>query len=248
MEIITPLYGVGESLDLLRENCKHHIAFVGGGGKTTLLHALGEQLKGKVILTTTTKMGADQHKGLETLLDPTSKEIQGIKGGAPVMIWKEIRDPKAIGVEKSLCDEWFSTVDHVLVEADGSRKRPFKAPAGYEPVIPHSITLMISTIGGDALGRVIADQCHRPLRVAALAECGPYQRLTPARAAKVLLSERGNRKELPEKSKMQIVVTKVTDENLGFVQELEECIYSIDQNQQMVAIAFEESVERGWKR
>ena len=65
---------------------------------------------------------------------------------------------------------------------------------------------MISVIGADALGRVIADQCHRPLRVAAIAECEPYQRLTPASAAKVLLSQRGSLKELPHKSEMIIAI------------------------------------------
>jgi probable selenium-dependent hydroxylase accessory protein YqeC len=235
-----PLSNIATALDLLEENSSHHIAFVGGGGKTTLLHAIGRQLKGKTILTTTTKMGSDQHKSLDILLNPEIEEIYNIKAGLPVIVWKETQGPKAIGVEKNLCDKWFTIVDHVLVEADGSRKRPFKAPAGHEPVIPNSTTLMISTIGGDALGRVIADQCHRPLRVAALAECEPYQRLTPIRAAKVLLSERGNIKELPDESQMQIIVTKVTNENLVFVEELEECLHSIDPNQRLLAIQFEE--------
>jgi len=235
-----PLSNIATALDLLEENSSHHIAFVGGGGKTTLLHAIGKQLKGKTILTTTTKMGSDQHKSLDILLNPEIEEIYNIKAGLPVIVWKETQGPKAIGVEKNLCDKWFTIVDHVLVEADGSRKRPFKAPAGHEPVIPNSTTLMISTIGGDALGRVIADQCHRPLRVAALAECEPYQRLTPIRAAKVLLSERGNIKELPDESQMQIIVTKVTNENLVFVEELEECLHSIDPNQRLLAIQFEE--------
>ncbi len=241
MGIMIPLSNIATALDLLEENSSHHIAFVGGGGKTTLLHEIGRQLKGKTILTTTTKMGSDQHKGLDILLNPELEEIYNIKAGLPVIAWNEIQGPKAIGVEKNLCDKWFTIVDHVLVEADGSRKRPFKAPASHEPVIPNSTTLMISTIGGDALGRVIADQCHRPLRVAALAECEPYQRLTPIRAAKVLLSERGNRKELPDESQMQIIVTKVTNENLVFVEELEECLHSIDPNQKLLAIQFEEA-------
>ena len=240
METMIPLSNIAAGLGLLEENSSHHIAFVGGGGKTTLLHAIGRQLEGKTILTSTTKMGSDQHEGLEILLNPELEEIYNIKAGLPVMVWKETQSSKAIGVDKKLCDKWFTIVDHVLVEADGSRKRPFKAPAGHEPVIPDSITLMISTIGADALGRVIADQCHRPLRVAALAECEPYQRLTPIRAAKVLLSERGNRKELPDESRMQIIVTKVTSENVVFVEELEEHLYSVDPNQRLLAIAFEE--------
>ena len=49
------------------------------------------------------------------------------------------------------CDAWFEHVDHVIIEADGSRRRPFKAPADYEPVVPSTTTTMVSVIGADAL-------------------------------------------------------------------------------------------------
>ena len=61
MATMIPLSKIAAALGLLEENSSHHIAFVGGGGKTTLLHAIGRELKGKTILTTTTKMGSDQH-------------------------------------------------------------------------------------------------------------------------------------------------------------------------------------------
>ena len=133
-----------------------------------------------------------------------------------------------------------SHVDHMVVEADGSRRKPFKAPADYEPVIPSKTTMMISVIGADALGRVIADQCHRPLRVAAIAECEPYQRLTPRSAAKVLLSRRGSLKELPKKSEMVIAVTKVSEENTVLVHELYEAVKMIDSQMRLIGVSFEE--------
>ena len=102
---------------------------------------------------------------------------------------------------------------------------------------------MISVIGADALGRVIADQCHRPLRVAAIAECEPYQRLTPASAAKVLLSQRGSLKELPHKSEMIIAVTKVSEENTKLVRELHEAVKEIDSQRQLIGVSFEEDLE-----
>ena len=118
------------------------------------------------------------------------------------------------------CDAWFEHVDHVIIEADGSRRRPFKAPADYEPVVPSTTTTMVSVIGADALGRVIADQCHRPLRVAAVAGCQPYERLSPAAAATVLVSERGARKELPDGGRLAVVVNKVGGANQALVAEL----------------------------
>ncbi len=216
-----------------------HIALVGGGGKTTLLHALADQLVGSVVLTSTTKMGSDQARGRPVLLAPTTSEIMVAVGQSPVVVWKSVAGEKALGVSTASCDEWFGLIDHLIVEADGSRGRPFKAPAGHEPVVGQTTTTMISVIGADALGRVIGDQCHRPLRVAALAGCTPYERLTPAGAAAVLLHERGVRKELPSGARMAIAITKVEESNLTFVDELVNELHAQSPTTTVAAIEFQ---------
>ncbi|MCP4223306.1 MAG: putative selenium-dependent hydroxylase accessory protein YqeC [Actinomycetia bacterium] len=199
-----------------------HIAIVGGGGKTTILHTLGQQLTGTVVLTCTTKMGSSEHRGLPVVYEPTVDRVREAvaKGRGPVMVWKAIDGPKAVGVRPEHCDAWFEVVDQIVIEADGSKQRPFKAPANYEPVVPSTTTVMVSVIGADALGRVIADRCHRPLRVAALAGCHPFQRLSPAAAASVLLHERGARKELPAGARFCVVVTKIDPVSEPFVDQL----------------------------
>ena len=195
-----------------------HIALVGGGGKTTILHALGRQLAGRVILTTTTKMGSDQDGGFSIV---AAQDLhRGDAGTATSIVWSRVVGNKAYGVTKEECDRWAKLADYVVIEADGARQRPFKAPASYEPVIPDTVTRVISVIGADALGRVIADQCHRPLRVAALAGCEPYQRLTPAGAAAVLLHARGARRASPVDARLVVAITKVDDTNRDFVDEL----------------------------
>ncbi|MBT5139691.1 MAG: putative selenium-dependent hydroxylase accessory protein YqeC, partial [Acidimicrobiaceae bacterium] len=118
------------------------------------------------------------------------------------------------------CDLLFDMVDYVLVVADEARSLPFKAPGTFEPVVPSATTMMVSVIGADALGRVIADQCHRPLRVAALAQCQPYERLTPKAAAAVLLHPNGQRAALPERARLVVAITKVEATNAGLVEEL----------------------------
>ncbi|MDH3683756.1 MAG: selenium cofactor biosynthesis protein YqeC [Acidimicrobiia bacterium] len=193
-----------------------HIAIVGGGGKTTTLHALADQLSGSRVVTTTTKMGHDQHRGRKLLLGPTDEEIAaiglGADAGPPVVAWGGIEGTKAIGIDPETCDRWFGLVDHVLVEADGARRRPFKAPGSMEPVVPPTATVVVVVMGVDALGRVIGDQCHRPLRVAALAGCQPFERLTPERAATVLVHERGFVASRPIGARMAVVVTKVSSD------------------------------------
>ncbi len=216
---------------------RSHVALVGGGGKTTLLHALGDQLAGRIVLTTTTKMGAAEHFGRPVLLDPSDVDLVAATSSGPAIVWRRTDGDKAIGVEPARCDAWFAVADHVIVEADGSRGRPFKAPAADEPVIPSTATLVAHVIGVDALGRVIADQCHRPLRVAALAACRADQRLDPLLAARVILHERGVRRSVPAGSAFAIVITKIDESTAPLADELADALGAREPALQIVAVA-----------
>ena len=234
-----PLSALASTLGLDHEHGHHHLAIVGGGGKTTLLHALGVQLPGRVVMTCTTKMGHDQHRGASVLLAPADDEVVAAADRGRVMVWERIVGQKAVGVDPDACDRWFPLVDHVIAEADGSRQRPFKAPAQFAPVVGATTTLMLSVIGADALGRVIADQCHRPLRVAALAGCQPYQRLTPEAAARVLLHPRGARKALPGEARLAVIITKVDDRSANLVGDLVAALSAHDPSVPAVMIGYE---------
>ena len=60
-------------------------------------------------------------------------------------------------------------VDNVLVEADGAKGRSLKAPAGHEPVVPGSTTLLVPVAAADVVGRPLDDtMVHRPELVAGL--------------------------------------------------------------------------------
>ena len=51
----------------------------------------------------------------------------------------------------------------LLNEADGSRRRPFKAPARHEPAIPPETTLVVPVVGADVFGAPLdAEHVHRP--------------------------------------------------------------------------------------
>lgn len=228
---LTPigLDDVGPALGLGRHEL---VSLVGGGGKTTLLFALGRRLGPRTVLTTTTRMARDQTGGRPVLTAPTDDELVAtLDRSGPVLVRGADRSQpassspsaKTVGVDPATCDRWFHEVpgiDHVVVEADGSRRRPFKAPRVGEPVIPARTTTLVACVGAGALGRVIADACHRPLRVAAVAGCSPYQRLTPERLAAVLTSERGSAKNRPPTARYVALINQVADHHLPFVNEL----------------------------
>lgn len=215
---------------------KHElVSFVGGGGKTTALFALGNQLEGSVVLTTTTKMGRHRSGGRPVLFAPTDAKLADVLAAERVLLaWGADGDHKALGVAPETAERWLGLADHVVVEADGSRRMPFKAPRPYEPVIPAGSTMVVACVGAAALGRVIADQCQRPMRVAAVAGCSPYERLTPARLARVLLSERGSRKHCPPEARFAVLVNQVTDDHAEYLAEL---IDEIDGTAPLVPVA-----------
>ena len=134
---LTPLSGLADALDV------HHsemVSLIGGGGKTTTLFTLGRQLAGTTVMTTTTKMGSEQTGEFPVLINPTDDALRAELTASPkVLAWKSAGDRRADGVSAPTCDRWFGIADNVVVEADGSRKRPFKAPADYEPVVPLSL-------------------------------------------------------------------------------------------------------------
>jgi molybdenum cofactor cytidylyltransferase len=126
-----------------------------------------------------------------------------------------VAQDKVQGVPPALLDRIAAepAVDTVVVEADGSRRLPFKAPAPHEPVIPASTTIVIPLMGLDVLGRPLdADHVHRPQLVAALTGAAPGDPVTPAMIAAVLAHPLGGAKDVPEAARLMPFLNKAEDE------------------------------------
>jgi len=139
----------------LQLNSRELISLVGGGGKSTLLFQLARTLQGSTIATTTTKMGENQTGGLTVIEGPTFDALHYRRKQEPVFVRQTVRNRKSIGVQPEMCDEWFGNVslcDNIVVEADGARHRPFKAPANFEPVFPAQTTLVLTSPDGSMKG------------------------------------------------------------------------------------------------
>ena len=77
----------------------------------------------------------------------------------------------------------------IAVEGDGSRRRPVKAPAPHEPVIPDCTTHLVPVAGLDGLGLPLdAPYVHRPEQVRALLqEEDASTRLTPRMLGRLVI-------------------------------------------------------------
>lgn len=156
-------------------------AFVGGGGKTSSMLTMGTELAqhGKqTILTTTTRIYPFEQPLPERLRCVGLPAQQGKLRG--------VENPDAL---KQQCDV-------LLIEADGSRGLPIKAPAEHEPVLTQQTGLVIAVMGLTGIGKPIAQVCHRPERVCEVLSMTPEQCITPEAAAALLLHENGLRKDV----------------------------------------------------
>ncbi len=162
-------------------------ALIGGGGKTTLMYTLAEELRrrGTVIVTTSTHIQRPEQYPVLTAADGVAAALA--EHGA-VCVAGETAEGKLCAPALSF-ETLAALADFVLVEADGSRRLPLKAHAPHEPVIPSNARRTIYVVGADGFGHPIRQVCHRPERYAALCGAAEDDIVTPALEARVLHAE-----------------------------------------------------------
>ena len=162
-------------------------ALIGGGGKTTLMYTLAEELRrrGTVIVTTSTHIQRPEQYPVLTAADDVAAALA--EHGA-VCVAGETAEGKLRAPALSF-EVLAALADFVLVEADGSRRLPLKAHAPHEPVIPPNARRTVYVVGADGFGRPIRQVCHRPERYAALCGAAEDDIVTPALEARVLHAE-----------------------------------------------------------
>lgn len=166
-------------------------AVIGGGGKTTLLRTLGEELAAAghtVLLCTTTKIYPFPE--LLNLEDPGEAELAAalerrrlVCAGTPVPGTGKLTAPSPPMAHLA------ALADYVLAEADGSAGRPLKAHAPHEPVVPPESKLVVCMMGASGFGKPVREAVHRSERFQALTGLGPEEPVTPEAAAEALRME-----------------------------------------------------------
>jgi len=178
-----------ESLSKFLSVCPGLTAIVGGGGKTSLLYALADELRlqGSVIVTTSTKIRRPTQL---PVADPaTPEELRAtLQTALPLCLGSPWPEEKLAAPTLPFV-ELIRAADYVLVEADGSKGLSAKAHAPHEPVIPAEAEQTILVLGADAFGKPVFKVCHRAERFAVLTETSPEAPLTPSLWAKLILAE-----------------------------------------------------------
>ncbi len=172
------------------------IAVVGGGGKTSFIFTLAREMAAlgkRILITTTTAMFNPEYfksTGDPGAINPKQPFDQLVIGPVENLIREMAENPpkgtgsivvagqslgangkKLVGYDPMDLAPLRDTplFDLVLIEADGARMRPVKAPASHEPVIPSHTQMVVGCIGLDCLGTPLDEtHAHRPQLLADL--------------------------------------------------------------------------------
>lgn len=148
-----------EALAMLAEQLPRVTALIGGGGKTTLLHALGEYCARRgesVLLTTTTHLGWSA----AAVCPETAQQLNEwlAPGQAVLAGYPDTQNHKLTGIPT----DWYPqlSANRIFVEADGSRCLPLKYHRSFEPVVPQGTGLVIELMGLSALEHPAGEVLH----------------------------------------------------------------------------------------
>ena len=196
------------------------VSIVGSGGKTTLMYLLARELSEKgmrVITTTTTKIFPPhplQSPRLfisdreEVLISNTRELLQKEKH---LTLAEGFIGPKLKGLSPTLIDKIHEQqiADIILIEADGAKHCPLKAPNKTEPVIPSSTTLTLPVVGLDGIGKINTEEyVFRPDYFFCLTGIKEGELITAESVSRVILHPEGLRRGTPKKAGVLPILNK----------------------------------------
>lgn len=199
---------------------KELLSFIGGGGKTTTIFKLAKELKilgKKVLITTSTAIYYPEKHIYDKIIVNSSDEfmenLENIDCGTITVIGRGIsKEKKLLGLSRELIEKIHhkKIFDYILLEADGSKRKPIKAPADHEPVIPRNTDKTIGVIGIDSIGkRINEENVHRPELFCKATESKMEDIISETNIYKLIKSNVGLFKGVPAESKKYVLLNKV---------------------------------------
>lgn len=192
------------------------IAFVGAGGKSTAMFQLARELQSQIvnrqssiIITATTHLGvwqiplADRHITAQTPA-PIEEMEHGLSG--VTLVTGPIEGDRTAPLDEYTL-HWLKDFCGyhdlpLLIEADGSRDRPLKAPAAHEPPIPDFVDTVIVVAGLSGLSNPVTDEfIFRADRFREISGSANQQIATPEMLTRVLVHPEGGLKNIPARAR-----------------------------------------------
>jgi molybdenum cofactor cytidylyltransferase len=218
-------------VELLRLPPNPSIAFVGAGGKTAALFAMAHALAPSIVTTTTHLAIAQSELADQAFVWPASAACRepGLEEWAGVVLITGEPDLAGARLSGLSAPQWASLrrwcASHhrtLLVEADGSRRLPLKAPAADEPAVPDDVDAVVVAAGMLGCGLPLDDEhVHRARQFAAISGCRLGEPVSPDAIAAVLVDADGGLKRIPRGARRAVLL------NQADTPELQQCAAAI---------------------
>ncbi len=201
-----------KALRLLSDTC---LAVIGAGGKTTFIFQLAREFSIPVIVTTTTHLGiwqiplADHHLIATSIDDLSNTRYEGV-----TLITGPIGEDGRVGALDQDLLEWLraDSKTHnlpLLIEADGARLKPLKAPSDREPLIPDFANNVVVSVGMIAVGKRLSEATvYHPEIYSKLSGLKIDQAITPESIIKFLCHPQGGQKNIPSGARRTVLINQ----------------------------------------
>ncbi len=181
------------------------VALVGAGGKSTAMYQLARQLSPPVIVTATTHLSRKQLQWADRhIVLMHSDEVNRLDLSEDVTVLTGPLAPgeRTVGLEGETLERVKQYADQrgipLILEADGSRMLPLKAPAAHEPVLPAWVDTVVVVVGLSAVGKPLAaGWVHRAEVFSQLAGLEPGEEITWEALGRMLTHPQGGLKNIP---------------------------------------------------
>lgn len=189
------------------------VAFIGAGGKTTVLFKLARELP-TAIVTPTTHLGvwqtslADRHIAAKGDSLENIEDFQGI-----LLVTGEPDGDRTKPVSDILLHRLHQHCQNhsipLLVEADGSRQKPLKAWAEHEPPIPPFADVVVHVVGMSGLGKSLNEEIvHRAEKFAEISGLSIGETVSLEAIARVLTHPGGGMKNIPKTARRVVLLNQ----------------------------------------
>ena len=204
------------------------VAVVGAGGKKTTLWRLAER-HDRAVVTAATRIPLFDERVSDLVVtdDPVAaveaafdREADGESPWPLGLVPGRADDVRYEGYDtrtiSALADGVGDDLDAILLKADGARNRLFKSPDEHEPQVPDRADTVLPIASAKVVGEPLDETLvHRPGRVGEIAGLEAGDEIRPVHVARVLASDRGGLKRLPEGATAVPVVNMCDDEELA---------------------------------
>jgi molybdenum cofactor cytidylyltransferase len=209
----------------IRAQRDSQIAFVGAGGKTTAIFQLARQMKPPVFVANSTHLAHSQ----ALLADRHVEWI--LEGNPPVLDTYSSSEITLFTADQTSEDRWVGLKDAelfqlqrfskenkipLLIESDGSRQRPLKAPADHEPAIPGFTNHVVVMAGISGIGKPLtSDWVHRPEIFSRISGRRIGEIILPGDLGILLSHPEGGLKKIPPGARKTLILNQA--ENIDWI-------------------------------